>query len=133
MYQVPRGVLNKIRLLHQRSLGNSNSSIEYGPKMGYFVLLFISTVCLGSTNFLCLRWKLEQVNLLKMTQKLVSVIEMTLLYAAQYSFVLLRPKFEVKLSTQSADKWICMGKWPVPSLAIYFHQVVVVRFVPDLL
>ena len=67
-------------------------------------------VCLGSTKFLCLRWKLEQVDLPKIAQKLVSVIEMTLLYAAQYSFVPLRPKFEVKLSTQSADKWICMGK-----------------------
>ena len=47
-----------------------------------------------------------------------------------YSFVLLRPKNIVKLSTQSADKWICMGKWHVPSGAIYFHHVVVVRFVP---
>jgi len=43
-----------------------------------------TTVCLGSTKVLCLRWKLDQVNLLKMTQKLVSVIEMTLLYTAQY-------------------------------------------------
>ena len=68
------------------------------------------TVCLGSTKFSCLRWKLKQVNLLEMTQKLVSVIEMTLPHAAQYSFLLLRPKIEVKLSTQSADKWICMGK-----------------------
>ena len=66
-----------------------------------------------------------------MTQNLVSVIEMTLLYAAQYSFVLLRPKKEVKLSTQSPDKWICMGKWPVPGGAIYFHQVVVVRLIPE--
>ena len=66
--------------------------------------MYVSTVCLGSTNFLRLRWKFEQVNLLKMTKKLVSVIEMTLLYAAQYSFVVLRPKIEVKLSTQSADK-----------------------------
>ena len=37
----PRGVLSKIRLLHSRSLGNSNSSIEYGPKTDYFVILFI--------------------------------------------------------------------------------------------
>ena len=35
---------------------------------------------------------------------------MTLLYYARYSFVLLRPKIEVKLSTQSADKWISMGE-----------------------
>ena len=62
--------------------------------------------------------------------KSCSVIEMTLLYDARYSFVLLRPKNEVKLSTQSADKWICIGKWPVPSGAI-FYQVVVVLFVPE--
>ena len=36
--------------------------------------------------------------------KVVSVIDMTLLYDARYSFVFLRPKSEVKLSTQSADK-----------------------------
>ena len=48
---------------------------------------------------------------------------MTLLYDAQYSFVLLRPKIEVKLSTQSADKWICMGKWPVPNGGILFLRL----------
>ena len=42
--------------------------------------------------------------------KVVSVIEMTLPYDAQYSFVLLKPKNEVKLSTQSADKLIGKGK-----------------------
>ena len=36
--------------------------------------------------------------------KVVSVIEITLLYDARYSFVLLRLKNELKLSTQSADK-----------------------------
>ena len=56
---------------------------------------------------------------------------MTLLYAAQYSFVLLRPKTVVKLSTQSADKWICTGKWPVSSLAEFIHHVLVVPFVPE--
>ena len=45
---------------------------------------------------------------------------MILLYGDRCSFVLLRPKNEVKLSTQSADKWICMGKWPVPCGAILF-------------
>ena len=45
---------------------------------------------------------------------------MTLLYDAWYSFVLVRPKHEVKFSTQSADKWICIGKWPVPCGAILF-------------
>ena len=52
--------------------------------------------------------------------KLVSVIEMTLMYGDRYSFVRLRPKNEVKLSTQSADKWICMGKWEFEILAILF-------------
>ena len=32
-----------------------------------------------------------------------------------YSIVLLRPKNEVKLSTQSAEKSICMGKRDVPN------------------
>ena len=40
--------------------------------------------------------------------KVVSVIEMTFLYDARYSVVLLRQKNEVKLLTQSAAKWICM-------------------------
>ena len=56
---------------------------------------------------------------------------MTFLYAAQYSLVLIRPKNEVKLSTQISDKWICMGKWPVPSLAEFIHHVLVVPFVPE--
>ena len=47
---------------------------------------------------------------------------MTFLYDARYSSVLLRPKNEVKLSTQSADKWICVGKWPVPCGAILFPR-----------
>ena len=45
---------------------------------------------------------------------------------------LLRQNIEVKLSTQSAPSQICMGKWPVPSGAIYFYQVVVVLFVLEL-
>ena len=43
---------------------------------------------------------------------------MTFLYDSRYSLVLLGPKNEVKLSTQSADKWICTGKWPLPCGAI---------------
>jgi len=42
-----------------------------------------------------------------MTQKVVGVIEMTYLYDARYSFVLLRPKNDSKFLTQSAAKWIC--------------------------
>ena len=45
---------------------------------------------------------------------------MTFLYDARYSIALLRPKNEVKLSTQSADKWICMGKLPEPTEGFYF-------------
>ena len=55
---------------------------------------------------------------------------MTFLQDARYSVVLLRPKIEIKLATQSAEKWICMGKWPLPSGGVYFHHIVVVRFVP---
>ena len=47
--------------------------------------------------------------------KVVSAIEMTFLCDAQYLIVLLRPKNEVKILTQSAAKWICIGKWPVPN------------------
>ena len=55
---------------------------------------------------------------------------MTFLYDAEYSVVLLRPKNEVKLSTQSAEKWICMGKWAVPSLAEFIHHVLVIPCAP---
>ena len=48
---------------------------------------------------------------------------MIFLYDAQYSFVLLRPTNEVKLSTQSADKWIFMRKWGVPCGAILFLRL----------
>ena len=37
-----------------------------------------------------------------------------------YSIVVLRPKNKIKLPTQSAEKWICMGKWAFENLAIYF-------------
>ena len=58
---------------------------------------------------------------------------MTFLYDAWYSVVFLRPKNEVKLLTQSALGHICMGKWPVPSLAEFIHHVLVVPFVPEFL
>ena len=44
----------------------------------------------------------------------------------------LRPKNTIKLLPQSVLDQICMGKWAVPSLAL-FQNVLVVRFVPDLL
>ena len=37
----------------------------------------------------------------------------------QLSFYI-RPKNEVKLLTQSAEKWICMGKWAFEILAELF-------------
>ena len=48
---------------------------------------------------------------------------MAFLYDARYSVVLLRPKNEVKLLTQSALGQICMRKWPVPSLAELFLRL----------
>ena len=45
---------------------------------------------------------------------------MTFLYDARYSIVLLIPKNDLKLSTQSAAKWICMGKWAFEILAMLF-------------
>ena len=56
---------------------------------------------------------------------------MTFLYDARYSIVLLRPKNEVKPLTQSAEKSICMGKWPVPNWGEFFHHVVVVSLEPE--
>ena len=40
-------------------------------------------------------------------------MEMTVLYDARSSVVLLKQKNEVTLLTQSAAQWMCMGKWPV--------------------
>ena len=57
---------------------------------------------------------------------------MTFMYDAEYSVVLLRPKNEVKPLPQSAEKWLCMGKWPVPSLAEFIHHVLVIPCVPGL-
>ena len=48
---------------------------------------------------------------------------MTFWYDARHSVVLLRPKTEVKLSTQSAYKWICMGKSAAPCGAILFLRL----------
>ena len=67
--------------------------------------------------------RLEHVNPEEMTQKTVSVIEMTFLYGAWYLVVLLRSKHEVKLLTQSVAKWICMGKLPVPTGGILFLEL----------
>ena len=65
-----------------------------------------------------------------MTYKVASVIDMTFLYDAIYSVVLLRPKNEVEPLSQSAEKWFCMGKLPVSSLAEFIHHVLVVPRVP---
>ena len=61
---------------------------------------------------------------------MASVIDMTFLYNAGYSVVLLKPKNEVKLLPQSEDKCMCVGKWPVSSLAEFIHHVLVVTCVP---
>ena len=45
---------------------------------------------------------------------------MIFLYDTWFSVVLVRPKHKVKLPTQSADKWICMGKWAFKILADFF-------------
>ena len=37
-----------------------------------------------------------------------------------YSIVVLRPKNKIKLPTQSAEKWICMGKWAFKILVELF-------------
>ena len=67
-----------------------------------------------------MRWsRLRQVNLLGMTQKVVSVIEMTHLYGARGSYHVLRPKITIKLLTQSAEKWSCMAKWAWEILGIF--------------
>ena len=58
----------------------------------------------GVKPSLSLGQRLMYVNPLVMTPKVVGVIEMTYLYDAWYSFVLLRPTKEVKLLTQSAEK-----------------------------
>ena len=56
---------------------------------------------------------------------------MMFLYNAQYSIVLLRPKNQVEVLTQSASGQICMGKWPAPSLAEFIHHVLVIPCVPE--
>jgi len=48
---------------------------------------------------------------------------MTFLYDARYSIILLRPKNELKLLTQSALGQICIGKWRVQSLAKLFLRL----------
>ena len=58
---------------------------------------------------------------------------MTHMYGARGSFaLLLKTKKHDQLLPQSVLDQICMGKWAVPSLAL-FQNVLVVRFVPDLL
>ena len=47
---------------------------------------------------------------------------MTHLYDARGPFEPLRPKNKVKLPTQSAEKWICMGKGAFENLGIFFSK-----------
>ena len=48
---------------------------------------------------------------------------MTHLYGDRGSFHLLRPKKTIKRVTQSAKKWICMGKWAIPTGGILFLRL----------
>ena len=52
--------------------------------------------------------------------KVVSVIEMTLLYGARYSCVLPRLEHEVKLLPHSAEKRVCRWKWAFENLGMFF-------------
>ena len=76
-----------------------------------------STVRLGSTIFFMLGLEIKAC---KPPRNDLSIIEMSFLYDTWYSVVLRRPKNEVKLLTQRAAKWICMGKWAVKILADLF-------------
>ena len=78
------------------------------------------TVRLGWNHHLCLGRRLRYVNPLGMTQKVVSIIEMTHMYDTRGSFHVLRPKNTIKFVTRSVDKSIRMGKWPVLSLANFW-------------
>ena len=86
-----------------------NSNVVVDPNSAHIYTGF-TTVCLGWNHHFSLGQRLKHVNPLKMTQKVVSVTEMTFLYDAWYSVVFLRPKNEVKFLTQSALGKICMGK-----------------------
>ena len=55
--------------------------------------------------------------------KVVGVIEMIHMYGARGSFNVLRPKDTIKLLTQSAKKWSCMGKWAVSCGSISFLRL----------
>ena len=52
--------------------------------------------------------------------KMVCIIQISPPHGARYPIALLRPKIKVKLSTQSAEIWICMGKWAFKMLRISF-------------
>ena len=74
-----------------KSLSTASMSIPFRISM--------VTVRMGSTNILCLGQILRQVNLLKITQQVVSVIEMTHLYGSRGSFDVQRAKSTIKLVT----------------------------------
>ena len=89
------------------------------------------TVRLGSTNTSRL-WKLlKQPNPLGMTNKVISVIEMTHVYGARWSFYPLRPK---KLDQTASTKCTGpdLGKWAVPKGRNFIHEVVVIGRVSGL-
>ena len=64
---------------------------------------------------------------------MVSVIEMTNFYDARGLFLSLRPQNMIKCVAQNALGQICMGKWPVRSLAEFIRHVLILAFVPEFL
>ena len=70
---------------------------------GWFFMIWVPYFLFGVNSFFMLVLEIEASKPPRNDLKVVSIIEMTLLYDARYSFVLLRPKSMVKLSTQSAE------------------------------
>ena len=61
--------------------------------------------------------------------KVVSVIEMTLLYDAWYLFVLLRPKIRINTQHKCTQQDLA-GKWAVPKGENIIHELLVTARVP---
>ena len=68
-----------------------------------------------------------------MTQKNVRVIEMAHMYGARGSFHALRPKKHDQICDPKCKKINVYGEMGCTKFSDFFHHVVVVRFVPDLL
>ena len=91
----------------------------------------ITTVCLEWNHHFSLGQRLRHVNPLGTTYRVASAIEMTVFYDARGLFWSLRPQNMINFLPQSALCQICMGKWPVSSLAEFIHHVLVVPCAPE--